>query len=142
MAIVPTSFIFSIVLFKSISGHEQDQTKDYPMLDVYAFVDYDSSPGNGRLRVGTKNTVCKQKLSTRQVSLHTGGLAVGGSKELPAVKVEFEFESQLLANWPFLTAMSKTSCLTKILELGTWPVSMLFKNMCRLFLVLYQGTLG
>ena len=33
--------------------------------------------------------------NTGYIALHTGGLAVGGFKELKAVKVEFGFESQL-----------------------------------------------
>ena len=60
--------------------------------------------------------------------MHTGGLAVGGSKELPAVKVEFVYKSQPLAKWLFMTAFSKTKRQTKIEELGTWQASSLFNN--------------
>ena len=67
--------------------------------------------------------------------MHTWGLVVGGSKELPDVKVELGFESQPVAKCLVLTMFRKTSRPTKIEELGTFKGNNLLKIRCASFFV-------
>ena len=59
-----------------------------------------------------------------------------------AVKIDLRLEIQSLQKFPFLTVLSKIYHLTKVNVLGTWEVSILFRNLWRFFFVFDRGTLS
>ena len=73
--------------------------------------------------------------------LHCGTIQLNQTKEVPAAKADLGVESQPPPKQPFLTAITKITCPTKVEMLGTWHASILFRNSRPVFF-LYRGALG
>ena len=73
------------------------------------------------------------------VSMHFGKVQLIQTKEVSVVKVKLGLESQPAPKWPFLTAISKISCPSKIEKLGIWQASILFKKIWRFYFVFLPG---